>query len=215
MNSQVAIRHSSETEGKRFNPSNRRERVEVALLASVALLIATYMGLYQWGVIDHVWDPIFGAQTSQVLNSNVSQAIRRWIGIPDAILGSLAYMGDVVLALAGSTRRWRSRPWLVILYGLNVIPLGVVSVVLVGLQGTVVGAWCFPCIFNAAISLLLIYLAHDEIRVCVKYLHRIWRNTRSCRILWKAVRGRPTPAGQRVAEALSAGNGPYNRRSSG
>jgi len=92
------------------NPSKWAERIRVCLLASVAALIAAYMGLYQWGLPDNEWDPVFGERSQRVLDSAVSHAIRRWIGIPDAALGSIAYLGDVIFGLTGSTRRWQHRP---------------------------------------------------------------------------------------------------------
>jgi hypothetical protein len=35
--------------------------------------------------------------------------MRRWFRIPDAALGAIAYLGDLVFGLAGSTRRWQDR----------------------------------------------------------------------------------------------------------
>ena len=122
------------------NPSSWGQRIPICLLAGVGFLIATYMALYQWRLIGDVWDPIFGEQTRQVLDSEVSEIMRRWFRIPDAALGALAYLGDLVFGLAGSTRRWQYRPWLVLLFGFDVIPLGIVSAVLVVMQGAVVGA---------------------------------------------------------------------------
>src|SRR5687768_14770282 len=114
-----------------YNPSSWTQRIKVALLAFVAFIIAVYLGLYQWGLVDQVWDPIWGGQTARVLTSEVSHRMTDWIRIPDAILGALAYLGDVIFALAGSTRRWQDRPWLVVVFGIDVIPLGIVSAVLV------------------------------------------------------------------------------------
>jgi uncharacterized membrane protein len=147
----------------KHNPSSWRQRIPICLLAAVAFLIAAYMALYQWRLIGDVWDPIFGEQTRHVLDSEVSERMRRWFRIPDAALGALAYLGDLVFGLAGSTRRWQYRPWMVLLFGLDVIPLGIVSAVLVVMQGTVVGAWCFLCLVTAVISLLLVALAYDEV----------------------------------------------------
>src|SRR5690606_25470523 len=112
-------------------------------------------------------------------DSNVSERMRYWFLIPDAVFGALAYLGDAIFGLAGSTRRWQYRPWLVILFGIDVIPLGVVSVVLVVLQGTVVGSWCFLCLVTALISLILIYWAYDEVWSCLLYLWRVWKKTGS------------------------------------
>src|SRR5688572_7972687 len=147
------------------------------------------MAIYQWRLVGSVWDPIFGEQTRHVLDSTVSEQMRSWFRIPDAALGALAYLGDLIFGLAGSTRRWQDRPWLVILFGLDVIPLGIVSAVLVVLQGSVVGAWCFLCLVTAVISLALVYLSYDEVWSSLAYLRRVWRNTRNVRRVWYAFWG--------------------------
>jgi hypothetical protein len=187
------------------NPSSWRQRVTICLVAAVACLIATYMGLYQWRLIGGVWDPVFGAQSQRVLDSEVSHGITRWIRIPDAVLGALAYLGDILFALAGSARRWQFRPWLVVLFGLDVIPLGIVSAVLVVLQGLVVGAWCLLCLVTAAISLALVALAYDEVWSCLLYLRRVWRLGRSRHTLWNAFWGRPSEVAYEAGRSLTGG----------
>lgn len=162
-----------------YNPSSWIQRIGIALLALVAMLIAIHLGLYQWRLIDTVWDPVFHEQSIKVLDSEVSHLMRKWFVIPDAILGALAYLGDIIFALAGSNRRWQDRPWLVILFGLDVIPLGIVGAILVFLQGAVVGYWCFLCIISALISLILVVLAYDEVWSTFIFLHRLWKRTRS------------------------------------
>lgn len=181
------------------NPSSWRHRVPICLLAGVAFLIATYMALYQWRLIGGVWDPVFGEQSAHVLDSDVSERMRRWFRVPDAALGALAYLGDLIFGLAGSTRRWQYRPWLVLLFGLDVIPLGIVSAVLVVMQGAVVGAWCFLCLVTAVISLVLVALAYDEVWSSLLYLHRVWRKTRSASLLWDTFWGRPSRAAEELA----------------
>lgn len=185
-----------------YNPSSWRHRVPICLLAGVAFVIAAYMGLYQWRLIGGAWDPVFGGQTIEVLDSEVSHRMRRWFGIPDAVLGALAYLGDAVFGLAGSERRWQFRPWMVVLFGIDVIPLGGVSAVLVFMQGAVVGAWCFLCLVTAAISLILVYLAYDEVWSCLVYLRRVWERGRSVRTLWDAFWGRPSEAAFEAGESM-------------
>jgi len=183
----------------KHNPSSWRQRIPICLLAGVAFLVATYMALYQWRLIGDVWDPVFGEQTRQVLDSEVSEMMRRWFRIPDAALGALAYLGDLVFGLAGSTRRWQYRPWLVLLFGLDVIPLGIVSAVLVVMQGAVVGAWCFLCLVTAAISLILVVLAYDEVWSSMLYLKRVWRETREPKLVWNVFWGRAAREADAVA----------------
>src|SRR5687768_4168952 len=167
-----------------YNPSSWKQRIPICLLAAVGFVISSYMALYQWRILPATWDPVFGDQTQRVLDSGVSERMRGWFGIPDAALGAIAYLGDVVFGLAGSTRRWQYRPWLVVLFGIDVIPLGFVSAVLIGMQATVVGYWCFLCLVTAAISLLLIWAAYDEVWSSLTYLARLWRRTRNRAILW-------------------------------
>ena len=107
--------------------------------------------------------------------------------------------GDLIFGLAGSTRRWQYRPWMVLLFGLDVIPLGIVSAVLVVLQGAVVGAWCFLCLVTAAISLILVALAYDEVWSTLLYLGRVWRKTHSAKLVWNTFWGRPYGLAEEVA----------------
>lgn len=188
-----------------YNPSEWRQRVPICLLAVVGFLIAAYMGLYQWRLIDSAWDPVFGEQTQKVLDSSVSHRMIEWFHIPDAAFGAFAYLGDAIFGLAGSTRRWQYRPWMVILFGIDVIPLGVVSAILVVMQGAVVGSWCFLCLVTAAISLILIYMAYDEVWACMLYLGRVWKRTRSVRIFWNTFWGRPSREAEEVALQMRGG----------
>jgi uncharacterized membrane protein len=183
----------------RYNPSSWRQRIPICLLACVAFLIATHLALYQWRLIDGVWDPVFGEQSARVLDSEVAGMMHSWFGIPDAALGALAYLGDAIFGLAGSKRRWQYRPWVVILFGLDVIPLGLVSAILVFCQAFLVGHWCFLCLVTAVISLVLVYLAYDEVISSLMYLHLVWRKSGSVRVAWDAAWGRPS------AEAIEAG----------
>ena len=182
-----------------YNPSAWSQRIPICVLAMVAFFISSYMALYQWRLIDSAWDPFFGQQTERVLDSDVSHRMQRWFGVPDAALGAIAYLGDAVFGLAGSTRRWQYRPWLVVLFGIDVIPLGGVSAILVIIQATVLGEWCFLCLVTAAISLVLVYWAYDEVWSSLAYLRRVWRRTHSRRILWTVFWGGSHPEAEAVA----------------
>lgn len=186
----------------KYNPSSWSQRLPICALAAVAGLIATYMALYQWQVIGSVWDPVFGEQTAKVLDSDVSEKMRHWMLVPDAALGAVGYFSEALLGLAGSTRRWQFRPWLVILFGIDVIPLGIVSVILVVLQGTVVGFWCFPCLVTAAISVLLVYWAYDEVWSSLRFLKQVWDRTHDRTVLWRTFWGGAPPEAVALAKEL-------------
>jgi uncharacterized membrane protein len=188
----------------KYNPSKWSQRIVISLVASIAVVIAVYMGLYQLRLIDHVWDPIFGEQSKLVLDSNVSHSMRKWFRMPDSIMGSLAYLGDIIFALAGSTRRWQDRPWLVILFGIDVIPLGIVSAVLIFMQGFVVGSFCFLCLVTAVISLILVLLAYDEIWSCLLFLRAVWKKSHDKRVLWDTFWGRASETAYKAGESVIA-----------
>lgn len=186
-----------------YNPSKWNQRVAISLIAAVAFFIAVYMALYQWRLIGRVYDPVFGEQTHQVLDSDVSHWMTGFMRMPDAAFGALAYLGDIIFALAGSTRRWQYRPWLVVVFGVDVIPLGIVSAVLVFLQGAVVGAWCAPCIVTAIISLVLVVMAYDEVWSSLIYLWRVWRRSGSLGVLWRTLWGRPSDVACQVGQEMT------------
>lgn len=182
-----------------YNPAAWSQRIPICVLAMVGFGIAFYMGLFQWGVIESVWDPVFGKQSERVLTSDVSHQMYAWFRVPDAAFGALAYLGDAIFGLAGSIRRWQYRPWMVVIFGIDVIPLGIVSAILVVLQGTIVGNWCFLCLVTAVISLILVGMAYDEVNASLRFLWRVWKRTKDYRALWSAFCGQPSEVASAVA----------------
>src|SRR5690606_36889348 len=99
----------------------------------------------------------------------------------------------------GSTRRWQYRPWRVMMFAVSLIPLGLISAVLVLLQGFVVGSWCTLCLMTAFLSLAMIYRGYDEVWSTWLYLVRTYRRSRSKRLLWDTFWGRASETAQEVA----------------
>jgi uncharacterized membrane protein len=174
----------------RKNPSSWSHRIRVAILAAIGAILAAYMSLYQLHLIPGVWDPAFGAGTEQVLTSELSRTIDRIFHVPDALLGVLVYSAEILFTLAGSTRRWQYRPWLVALFGLNVLGLACVGVALVAAQGLVVKSWCFWCLITTAISLLLVVLSAGEVYASLSYLRRVRKRSGRRRVVWNTFWGR-------------------------
>jgi hypothetical protein len=83
--------------------------------------------------------------------------------ISDGGLGTLAYTFEFLMGWMGSPARWRTMPWMVALFGVLVIPLGLVHIFLVISQPVVVGAWCTLCLLAATIMLPMIPLEIDEV----------------------------------------------------
>jgi uncharacterized membrane protein len=165
-----------------YNPSSWRERIPLVIIASIGFFIAIYLALYQLKVVNSVWDPFFGDGTERVLTSKVSQAFP----IPDALLGAFGYLVDVVSGIVGGVNRWKTMPWIVILFGVAVGPLGLVSILLVISQPVLVGAWCTLCLTSAVISVIMISPAMDEFLASLQYLQRVRRRGLST---WQAFWG--------------------------
>jgi uncharacterized membrane protein len=164
-----------------YDPSSWRERIPIVLLALVGFGIATYLALYQLDLFATPWEPFFGDGSTTILNSSIS----RTLPIPDAALGALGYLTDVVAGVIGGRGRWRTMPWIVIIFGLAVGPLGAISILLVVLQPVVLGAWCTLCLASAAISVLMIGPAVDEFLAATQYLRRESRAGHSAwRLFW-------------------------------
>lgn len=167
--------------GWSYNPSSWGERLPLIGLALVGGLIASYLALYQLGAVARVWEPFFGNGSETILHSSVS----RLLPIPDAALGALGYVVDAVSGAVGGQARWRTAPWVVILFGFAVGPLGAVSIVLVILQPVLFDAWCTLCLASALISLLMIGPAMDELLASLQYLERERARGRSAwRLFW-------------------------------
>src|SRR3546814_18519538 len=69
-------------------------------------------------------------------------------------------------------RRWRTMPWMVLLFGLLIVPLGVVSVSFIIVQPPLIGALCTLCILQAAVTVILVPYSIDELLATCQYLLR-------------------------------------------
>jgi hypothetical protein len=151
-----------------YNPSTWGQRLPVIALALGGCAVASYLAAYQWDVFDSVWEPFFGDGSETILNSRVSHVLP----IPDAALGALGYLADALTGAIGGKDRWRRMPWIVIIFGLAIGPLGAVSILLVILQPVVYDSFCTLCLVSAAISLLMIPPAVDEVWASLQHLQR-------------------------------------------
>jgi hypothetical protein len=77
-------------------------------------------------------------------------------------------------------------PWIVIVFGVFVGPLGAVSVILVIIQPVLFDTFCTLCLASAAISLAMIGPAADEILAALQHLRRVRAGGRS---VWRACWG--------------------------
>jgi hypothetical protein len=152
--------------GWSYNPSDWIQRGPIIAMAFVGFFLSRYLAAYQLGHIPYPWDPFFGDGTRRVLDSDISKA---W-PVSDAGLGAVSYMLEALSGFMGGRNRWRTMPWMVVMFGFLVVPLGIVSIVLVMLQPIGVGAWCTLCLITAAAMLVMIAPAVDELIAMGQFL---------------------------------------------
>jgi len=161
--------------GWSFNPSAWTQRIPIIALAIVGLLFSRYLAAYQMEQIDGVWEPFFPGSpydpqngTEEIITSSVSEA---W-PVPDAALGAYTYMLEILTGIVGSRARWRTMPWLVLLFGLMIVPLGIVSITFIVIQPIVIGTWSTLALIGAAAMLIQIPYSVDELAATLSFLRR-------------------------------------------
>ena len=162
--------------GWTFSPSDWVQRIPIIFLAFIGFLISHYLAAYQLGHISAVWEPFFaGANpgdtkngTEEIITSSVSEA---W-PVPDAGLGALTYLLEILTGIMGSRARWRTMPWLVLLFGFMIVPLGAVSITFIIIQPIILDTWCTLCLIAAAAMLIQIPYSFDEIVATIGFLKR-------------------------------------------
>lgn len=158
-----------------YNPSAWSQRVPIIALAILGLLISRYLTAYQLGQIDGVWDPFFAGSPADPQNGTeeiITSAVSRAWPVPDAAVGGYTYMLEVLTGIIGTRRRWRTMPWLVLLFGLMIAPLGVVSIFFIIIQPVVIGTWATLTLVAAAAMLIQIPYSLDELLATCQFLRR-------------------------------------------
>jgi nucleoside-diphosphate-sugar epimerase len=161
-----------------YNPSAWTQRMPIIALAFIGLYISRYLAAYQLDLVDNVWEPFFQGSpadpqngTEEIITSHVAEA---W-PISDGGLGGITYILEILTGIIGLKARWRTMPWLVILFGLMIVPLSVTSISFVIIQPIVIGTWGTLTLIGAAAMLLQIPYAIDELLASLQFLRRRMR----------------------------------------
>ena len=168
------MQHGRVPPGWSENPTAWPKRIRLIILAFVGFCIAFYLTLYQLGVFLHLMEPL-----------------------PDAALGALAYLTEILLSLIGGEDRWRTAPWTVLALGFVIVCGAVVSVVLVVVQPVVAGAWCALCLASAFVSFAIFGLGVKEPLAALRYLRRVRASGASIRRAFWGLDGRQAMFGIR------------------
>jgi nucleoside-diphosphate-sugar epimerase len=157
-----------------YSPSDWFQRLPVIMLAVIGLLISRYLTAYQLETIDSVWEPFFSGTledkngTEQIITSSVSKG---W-PVPDAGIGAVTYALEILVGAIGSARRWRTMPWLVVLFGIMIVPLGAVSIFFIVIQPIMIGTYSTLALIAAAAMVWQIPYSLDELVATYQFLRR-------------------------------------------
>ena len=145
--------------GEAEAPAPPRNRMAVALLALVGLLVSLYMLAYGLGLTGDVMCGL--GDCERVQNSPYA-----WVGpIPVSALGVVGYLALMVVSLLGLQPPFQdSRAVAVALLGGGVVGVGL-SAYLTYLEAFVIHAWCQWCVISAIIMVLAFLAALPELRV--------------------------------------------------
>ena len=186
--------------GWSYNPSSWPQRWIMIATGFAGFLASRYLGAFQLGFLDGIWDPFFGGGTREVLNSEMSHM---W-PISDAAFGTFAYTFEFLMGWMGAPSRWRTMPWMVTFFGILVIPLGLVHIFLVISQPVVVGSWCTFCLVAAAIMLPMIPLEVDEVVAMGQHVKRSMdKGTSFWQAFWKGGPADEAEADERSPELMT------------
>ena len=161
--------------GWSYNPSSWTQRLPIILLALVGLQVSRYLAAYQLGHVEGVWEPFFAGSpadpkngTEEIITSYVSEA---W-PVSDAAVGGYTYALEILTGVIGSRMRWRTMPWLVVLFGLMIAPLGVTSIFFIIIQPILLGTWSTLALIAAAAMLIQIPYSLDELLATLQFMRR-------------------------------------------
>lgn len=168
--------------GWSYNPSAWTQRLPIIAMALIGLFVARYLAAYQLGHIPDVWDPFFDGSPTDPQNGTeevITSAVSKAFPVSDAALGGYTYLLEILTGLVGARARWRTMPWLVVLFGLMIAPLGVTSIIFVIIQPIVIGTWSIVALIGAAAILFQIPYSLDELIATVQFVRRRMRAGRN------------------------------------
>jgi uncharacterized membrane protein len=182
--------------GWTYSPSTFAQRLPIAYLGLIGMLISRILTAYQLGHIDHVFEPFFQGSAADPRNGT-EEIITSWVSkawpIPDAGLGAISYTLEILMAVMGTRDRWRTMPWMVTFFGILVIPLGVVSIYFIIIQPILLSTWCTLCLAAAFAMLIMIPFALDEVVAMGQYLY--WSKRRGRPLIRTFFKGGPVEGG--------------------
>ncbi|MBA3511145.1 vitamin K epoxide reductase family protein [Sphingomonas sp.] len=183
--------------GWTYSPSTYAQRLPIAYLGLFGLLASRILTAYQLGHIDSAWEPFFAGSAADPRNGTeeiITSYVSKMWPIPDAGLGAISYLLEIVMAVMGTRDRWRTMPWMVTFFGILVIPLGVISIYFIIIQPVLLGTWCTLCLLAALAMLVMIPFAIDEVVAMGQYLY--WSKRTGRPLIRTFFKGGPVEGGK-------------------
>lgn len=157
--------------GWSYSPSTYLQRVPIVALGFVGFVISRQLTAYQLGHAEGVWEPFFpGTGGLNATETIITSDVSKMVPIADAGLGAVSYVFEVLMGVMGGRSRWRTMPWMVAMFGIVVVPLGVVSIGFIIIQPIMIGTWCTLCLAAALAMLIMIPYTLDELVAMGQYL---------------------------------------------
>ena len=161
--------------GWSYNPSEWTQRLPIIVLALIGLYVSRYLAAYQLEHIPTAVDPFFAGAVADPRNGT-EEIITSWVSkawpVSDAAVGGYTYLLEIVIGFAGSTLRWRTMPWLVVLFGLMIAPLGITTIFFIIIQPVLLGTWSTLALLGAVAVLVQIPYSLDELLATLQFLRR-------------------------------------------
>jgi len=161
--------------GWSYNPSEWTQRLPIIVLALIGLYVSRYLAAYQLEHIPAVADPFFAGAPDDPRNGT-EEIITSWVSkawpVSDAAVGAYTYLLEIVIGFAGSAVRWRTMPWLVVLFGLMIAPLGITTIFFIIIQPVLLGTWSTIALLGAVAVLVQIPYSLDELLATLQFVRR-------------------------------------------
>jgi uncharacterized membrane protein len=148
---------SSVPPGWSANPSATMQRAPILAVALAGLGVACHAALVQYGVLGDV-------------TGIGSSPFGRLRPMPGGAIGACCFLLVAVTAAVGGATRWRTMPWMVMLSGFLIGPVGAAMFGALVFQAYLAGAWHGPYLAAALAAVLMIGPAMDEVLASFQYV---------------------------------------------
>lgn len=131
-------------------------RMLIAVLALIGVLISIYMSAYHFGWLGSIMCGTGGCETVQ------NSPWANFAGIPVPLIGLVGYGTLVVLAVLGIQERFEDDRRIPLLLTLGAVIGLAFSAYLTWLEAAVIHAWCRWCIISAILATLIFLVTVPE-----------------------------------------------------